>query len=84
MAAATVRQRDRDAKALEDRIAKLEAQIADREQAIRDIEASMAAPGFYDDREAARPVIDRHQALMWEVGDLMHRWEELHKSGGRR
>jgi len=22
-------------------------------------------------------VIDRHQALMWEVGDLMHRWEEL-------
>jgi ATP-binding cassette subfamily F protein 3 len=84
MAAAAVRQRDRDAKALEDRIAKLEAQIADREQAIRDIEASMAAPGFYDDREAARPVIDRHQALMWEVGDLMHRWEELHKSGGRR
>ena len=31
----------------------------------------MAAPGFYDDREAAKPVIDRHQALMWEVGDLM-------------
>jgi len=22
-------------------------------------------------------VIDRHQALMWQVGDLMHRWEEL-------
>jgi hypothetical protein len=22
-------------------------------------------------------VIDRHQALMWEVGDLMHQWEEL-------
>ena len=37
----------------------------------------MAAPGFYDDREAAQPVIDRHQALMWEVGDLMHQWEEL-------
>ena len=26
---------------------------------------------------AAQPVIDRHQALMWEVGDLMHQWEEL-------
>ena len=37
----------------------------------------MAAPGFYDDRAAAQPVIDRHQALMWEVGDLMHQWEEL-------
>ena len=37
----------------------------------------MAAPGFYDDRAAAQPVIDRHQALMWQVGDLMHQWEEL-------
>ena len=37
----------------------------------------MAAAGFYSDRAAAQPVIDRHQALMWEVGDLMHRWEEL-------
>ena len=30
-----------------------------------------------DDREAARPLIDRHQALMWEVGDLMNQWEAL-------
>jgi hypothetical protein len=37
----------------------------------------MAGPGFYDDREAAQPVINRHQALMWEVGDLMRQWEEL-------
>jgi len=37
----------------------------------------VAAPGFYDDRATAQPVIDRHQALMWEVGDLMHQWEEL-------
>jgi hypothetical protein len=37
----------------------------------------MAAPGFYDDRAAAQPVVDRHQALMWEVGKLMHRWEDL-------
>ena len=29
----------------------------------------MAAPGFYDDRDAAQPLIDRHQTLMWEVGD---------------
>ena len=59
------------------RIEELEARIADREQAIRDIEASMSAPGFYDNHETAKPVIDRHQALMWEVGDLMSQWEEL-------
>ena len=70
----------RERKAIEARrrrIEDLESRIADREQAIKDIEASMSAPGFYDDHEAAKPVIDRHQALMWEVGDLMSQWEEL-------
>ena len=37
----------------------------------------MSAPGFYLDRAAAQPVINEHQALMWKVGDLMRRWEEL-------
>ena len=32
---------------------------------------------LYDDHEAAKPIVDRHQGLMWEVGDLMHQWEEL-------
>ena len=59
------------------RLEELEARIADREQAIKAIEASMSAPGFYADRESAKPVIDRHQALMWEVGDLMNQWEAL-------
>jgi ATP-binding cassette subfamily F protein 3 len=59
------------------RIEELEARIADRENAIKEIEASMSAPGFYDNREAAQPLIDRHQTLMWEVGDLMNQWEAL-------
>jgi ATP-binding cassette, subfamily F, member 3 len=59
------------------RIEELEARIADRENAIKEIEASMSAPGFYDDRDAAQPLIDRHQSLMWEVGDLMNQWEAL-------
>jgi ATP-binding cassette subfamily F protein 3 len=59
------------------RIADLEARIADREQAIKTIEAAMASSGFYENREAAQSVIDQHQALMWEVGDLMHQWEML-------
>ena len=38
---------------------------------------AMAAPGFYENHETAKPVVDRHQALMWEVGDLMSQWEAL-------
>ena len=63
------------------RIDELEARIGEHERAIREIETAMAAPGFYDDRAAAQPVIDRHQRLMWEVGDLMHQWETLQTPG---
>ena len=59
------------------RVEELESRIAERERAIKDIEAQMSAPGFYENHEAAKPVIDRHQALMWEVGDLMNQWEAL-------
>jgi len=37
----------------------------------------MSASGFYDDRDASKQAIDRHQSLMWEVGDLMAQWEAL-------
>jgi ATP-binding cassette subfamily F protein 3 len=63
--------------ALHRRIADLESRIAEREAQIKDLEAMMAAPGFYDDLEAAKPAADRHQALMWEVGDLIAQWETL-------
>ncbi len=59
------------------RIEELESRIAEREAEIKTIEAQMSAAGFYEDHEAAKPVIDRHQALMWEVGDLMGQWEAL-------
>jgi ATP-binding cassette subfamily F protein 3 len=62
------------------RIEDLESRIAEREQAIRDIETTMSAAGFYDNHESAKPIIDRHQALMWEVGDLMHQWEVLQQT----
>ena len=67
----------RDEAARRKRIGDLEERIADREREIKEIEATMATPGFYDDRGAAQSVIDRHQTLMWEVGDLMGRWEAL-------
>ena len=59
------------------RVAELETRIAEREQEIRDLESRMAAPGFYDARDVAEEAVRRHQALMWEVGDLMNQWESL-------
>jgi ATP-binding cassette subfamily F protein 3 len=61
------------------RIEELEARIGEREAEVKEIEAKMSAPGFYDDHEASKPVIDRHQALMWEVGDLMAQWEAINE-----
>jgi ATP-binding cassette subfamily F protein 3 len=78
-AGADQRKREQEAKKRQAQISELEAQIAEREQAMKHIELAMAAPGFYENREEAQPLIDRHQALMWELGDLMHRWEDLHK-----
>ncbi len=66
------------ADARQKRITDLEGRIAEREQTVRDLETTMSAPGFYDNHETAKPIVDRHQALMWEIGDLMHQWEELH------
>jgi ATP-binding cassette subfamily F protein 3 len=55
----------------------LETRIAETEAAIRALEARMASPGFYDERETAQKAADEHQALMWKVGELMQRWEDL-------
>jgi ATP-binding cassette subfamily F protein 3 len=71
------RQRQRALAALHKRIADLESRIAEREAQVKELEAAMAAPGFFTNHEASRNVIDRHQALMWEVGDLMAQWEAL-------
>jgi ATP-binding cassette subfamily F protein 3 len=81
-AEAEQRKKDKSRKALVARIADLENRIAEREAAIKDIEAIMSAPGFYDDRDGSKPVIDRHQQLMWDVGDLMNQWEALNSHAG--
>jgi ATP-binding cassette subfamily F protein 3 len=71
------KKRQREADALQKRIADLESRIADREAQVKELEATMATPGFYENLDAVRPVTDRHQALMWEVGDLISQWEAL-------
>jgi hypothetical protein len=77
---AEAKRRSRAEQARRSTIGRLESQIGDTERAIRDIEQIMSAPGFYEDRVAAQPVIDRHQALMWEVGELMRQWEQLQQA----
>jgi ATP-binding cassette subfamily F protein 3 len=74
------RRRKRANDALQAQISELEGKIADKEKAIKEIESTMAAPGFYENRDASQTVIDKHQTLMWEVGDLMHRWEALQET----
>jgi len=71
------RKRQRAAETLLRRIAELEQRIGERETLVKELEATMASPGFYDNLDAAKPVTDRHQALMWEVGDLIAQWEAL-------
>jgi len=71
------KKKQRTADALQKRISDLESRIAEREAQVKELEATMATPGFFENLEAAKPVTDRHQALMWEVGDLIAQWEAL-------
>jgi ATP-binding cassette subfamily F protein 3 len=78
------KKKQRDIEALQKRIADLESRIADREAQVKELEAAMGAPGFYDRLESAKPLTDRHQALMWEVGDLIAQWEALQEHASDR
>jgi ATP-binding cassette, subfamily F, member 3 len=71
------KKRERAFKTLRDRLAELEARIAEREKQIKEVEQAMAAPDFYSNHEKSKPVLARHQALMWEVGELLGQWEML-------
>ena len=75
--AAERRKRERARKTLRDRIAELETRIAELEASIKSLEATMSSPGFYDAHDQAKSVLAQHQALMWEVGELLNQWEML-------
>jgi ATP-binding cassette subfamily F protein 3 len=68
---------ERELKRMKSRLADLEKRVSEKEQAVKDLEAEMATPGFYDDRARATEAAEQHQTLMWETGDLMARWEAL-------
>ena len=67
----------KESDARQKRVADLEVRIAKAEAGIKELEDKMSAPGFYENHETSKPVLARHQALMWEVGDLMNQWEAL-------
>jgi len=71
------KKKQRAQESLQKRIAEIEARISSSEAEVKQLEAAMSEAGFFDDSARSRPVIDRHQALMWEVGDLMAQWEAL-------
>ena len=71
------KKKQREQEGLRKRIADLEARISTTEAEVKQLEAAMSEAGFYQDSARSKPVIDRHQALMWEVGDLMAQWEAL-------
>ena len=75
--AAERKKRERAFQSLRDRISDLETRIAAHEAAIKELEGTMSAPGFYEAHDQAKAIIDRHQALMWEVGELLNQWEML-------
>ncbi|HEY7413397.1 MAG TPA: ABC-F family ATP-binding cassette domain-containing protein [Vicinamibacteria bacterium] len=75
--AADRQSREREAKKVKARIAEVEKQVAEKEQAVRDLEHLMASPGFYEDRAGAERAVADRQRLLDSVSALMAEWEEL-------
>jgi ATP-binding cassette subfamily F protein 3 len=74
---AEARRVKKEGEARQRRVSELEARIQKAETSIKELEDKMSAPGFYENHETSKPVLAQHQALMWEVGDLMNQWEAL-------
>jgi hypothetical protein len=69
--------REREARKTKARIAELERAIAEKEQALRDLEHVMASPGFYADRAQSDAAAADHNRIQAEVAGLMREWESL-------
>jgi ATP-binding cassette subfamily F protein 3 len=69
--------REREVRKARARLTDVERKIAEKERAVRDVEALMASPGFYDDRARADKAVAERQGLLDEVAALMTEWESL-------
>jgi ATP-binding cassette subfamily F protein 3 len=69
--------REREARKARARLAELEREIGEKEQAVKDIEHLMATPGFYEDRAVSERAVAERQELLSAVAALMSEWESL-------
>ena len=69
------KQRQREERAKERRLADLETQIGAKEAELAKLEGAMAGPDFFKDLEAARAAGERHASLTAEVASLYEAWE---------
>ena len=69
--------REREVRKARARLTDVERKIAEKERAVRDVEALMASPGFYEDRARADKAVAERQGLLDEVAALMTEWESL-------
>jgi len=69
--------REREARKARARLTELERQIAEKEQAVKDIEHLMATPGFYEDRAISEQAVSQRLQLLQDVEVLMAEWESL-------
>jgi ATP-binding cassette subfamily F protein 3 len=67
--------REREAKKAKALSVELEKRIAEKEQAVRDVESLMATPGFYEDRTTADKAVEDRKRLLAEVETLIAEWE---------
>jgi len=77
LAADARKRQQRAVEAQHRRVTAIEQKINDREAALKKLEVIMSQPDFYKEPKSANTLVAEHQALMWEIGDLMHEWETL-------
>lgn len=77
LAADARKRQQRAVEAQHRRVTAIEQKINDREAALKKLEVTMSQPDFYKEPKSANTLVAEHQALMWEIGDLMHEWETL-------
>jgi ATP-binding cassette subfamily F protein 3 len=69
-------ERHRRERPIREEIARLEARIAELEQAQKEAERALADPALYQDFARARPHLDAISAASGELPELYRRWEE--------
>jgi len=71
------KQRQKEDRARERRLAELEARIGIKEGELAELESAMAGPDFFSNVEAARAAGELHASLTAEIAELYEAWEGI-------